>query len=144
MSETEKPKVDPKQLEKIDEELNKARRELVSTETQSAIDKAREEARAQALQEAEVKKQLEEKEKEIAAMKKRIEDQEKNSAEKLQMFQKSIDEMKESQAIVNVKDPFKEGGKSTLDPEKMSDEEINRIEMNSGRQFFGPEFDERF
>lgn len=134
------------ELDQINKDIAAAREKLVSKETSSQIEKAKQEAKQEAQKEFETSQKLKELEEQRKALEEKLQNTEKQSSEQLEALKKKVDEMAESKRVMQAKNPFADaansaGSPNNPDPENMTDEEVNDIERASGRAFFGPEYD---
>jgi len=136
---TEESILTKEELAQIDKELNALKTKVSG----DAVSKAKEEGRQEALKEAEIKRQLEDKDKKLAELESSIQKQRELAESSIKDMQEKINKMATSKSFVEVKDPFAEQGERArgFNPDKLTDEEIRRIEEESARAFFGPDYD---
>jgi hypothetical protein len=132
--------ITPEEKAAIDKDLADAKASLVSKATQEQLDRAK----AEAEKELQLKKQLEEAEKEKKILADKIAAQEKETAERLSKLQSKVDELVTSKAPATIVDPFK----STNDGLKgqiasWNDDQVDAFEEASAREFFGDDYDAR-
>ena len=141
--ETQPPAVlSEEEVKQLQQDITAAKNNVVSEETQKIIEAEREKARKDALQEAEAKKAIEDKEREIAELKKAQEQKEKEAAQKYDALQSKVDELIASKAVTQKDDPFT-NNQPQVDVDKMSDDQVNKIEEESARLFLGEDYDSR-
>lgn len=129
----------------IDKDIAEAKAALVSKDTQDQIAKAKNEAKAEAEKEFQLKKQLEDAEKAKQELQAKIAAQEKETAERLAKLQSKVDELVTSKASINVVDPFKNQPKEALKQQVdgWSEEQVEAFQEASAREFFGDAYDAR-
>lgn len=129
----------------IDKDIAEAKAALVSKDTQDQIAKAKNEAKAEAEKEFQLKKQLEDAEKAKQELQAKIAAQEKETAERLSKLQSKVDELVTSKASINVVDPFKNQPKEALKQQVdgWSEEQVEEFQEASAREFFGDAYDAR-
>jgi predicted esterase YcpF (UPF0227 family) len=137
MAEEEKKGLSKEELDELNNDLERAKAELVSKSTQDQIAKAKEEARKEAESEFKAKHEIEVRNKEIEELKKRLELKEKEAAERLDALKRKVDEMQESQAIVSTQDPFRASEKRA---DNLTDAQLDSVEERSAEAFFGPDY----
>jgi hypothetical protein len=96
------------------------------------------------MKELEAKKIEDERVAENVALKAEIEKHKSESAAKVEELQKRVDEMKASKQTINADDPFQ--GRHTNQEDvinRMTDEDIRKIEEEQGLELFGPEYAKR-
>jgi hypothetical protein len=127
------------ELAQIDKELNALKTKVSG----DAVSKAKEEGRQEAFKEAEIKKQLEDKDRKLVELENSIQKQKEIAETSLKEMQEKINKMATSKAYMDIKDPFSEQGERAqgFNPDKLTEEEIRRIEEESARAFFGPDYD---
>jgi len=127
------------ELAQIDKELES----LKSKVSGDAVSKAKEEGKAEAMKEMEIKRQLEEKDKKLIELESSIQKQKELAESSIKDMQEKINKLATSKLPADLKDPFTEQGSRSagFNPDKLSDEEIRRIEEESARAFFGPDYD---
>jgi len=146
--ETSKPKEDTPlnedDIKKLNEDIKKTQDELVSKQTKEVIEQEKKKAKEEAIKEIEVKKLMEDKEKENQDLKQKLEEQEKKSAEQIGQIQKKVDDMVSSKNPTSGKNPFDTDPNKTIDGvDKWSKEKIDNVEEASARAFFGVAYDDR-
>lgn len=119
-------------FEALSKEIDDASNKIVSEDVRKLIANEREEARKQALKEAESQHYLKEKEAEIERLKKQQEEKERQSAEQLAQLKKKVDDLTASRAVVQDNNPFKKGeDKPTRQPFDLREEELDDVEKAS-------------
>ena len=143
MAEEKEQKLTEDDLKAIDKDIDTAKASL----DQDTLKKVREEAKAEVEKEMVAKKELEDKDSKIADLQKRLEESTKNSAEALDKLKSKVDEMVTSKQVMQPKDPFTPAqgqttnaqGNPNMNADNLTDKEVDRIEVESGKAFFGEE-----
>jgi chromosome segregation ATPase len=127
------------ELAQIDKELET----LKASISGDAVAKAKQEGRLEALKEAEIQKKLEEKDRRLQELENSLAQQKELAEKGLKEMQEKINNLATSKGGISIKDPFSEKGTRAegFNPDKLTDEEIRRIEEESARAFFGPDYD---
>lgn len=139
----DKPTITKEELEALNKDIDVAKSSIVSKETQEVIQKAKDDARVEAEKEFELKKQLDEQKQEADRLKAQLADNEKKAADQLEAMKTKVDAAIESQAVVQSQNPFnphESQQSSTETVEQMSDEQVNNIEYESAKEFFGESY----
>jgi TolA-binding protein len=134
-------------VEQIEKDIQDAKSSLVSKEVDMKLEEMKTKAKEEALAEIEMQNKLREQEEQNRKLQEQLEAKEKEAAEKLNSLQQKVDEMVGSKAAFQPVDPFKnephQSTEGVPDVKRMSDEQVDDIEMESARAFFGDELDER-
>lgn len=130
-------------IDSMNKDIKEAKDSLVSKETDSKLEEAKKQAKEEAKKEMEVQKKLEEQEKTNKELQEKLEAKEKEAADKLSKLQSKVDDIIGTKQAVQPADPFQSKESGKVDVKRMSDEEINALEENSARAFFGEDFDGR-
>lgn len=127
------------ELAQIDKELET----LKASVSGDAVAKAKQEGRLEAMKEADIQRKLDEKDKKLQELETSLAHQKELAERGLKDMQEKINNLATSKGGINIKDPFSEKGARAegFNPEKLSDEDIARIEEESARAFFGPDYD---
>jgi len=131
----------PEDKAAMQKDIDDAKKSLVSDDTQKVMEKVKAEAKAEAEKEFAVNAKI----KELEADNKKLLDiqveKEKESATKLDVLTKKVDEMTTSKANVVQQDPFK--GNQPVDiktkVDSLSDNEALDLQEKASEQFFGKE-----
>ena len=127
----------------VDADIDNAKKELVSKDVEDKIEQVKQETKEQVTKELETKQRMDELQKQNETLQKQLEDKEKGFAESFDKLKTKVDDMVTSKAEVKVEDPFKEPDTAAKEIDKMSDEELDKIEERSGREFLGDAYDDR-
>jgi len=137
--EEQEDQLTPEDLKEIDSDLEK----LKSSYSSEVIDKARKEGKDEAAKEFQIKKELEEKDRKIKELEENMKKQQESASKAITDIQEKVNTMTTSKAFnPNPEDPFQrrpDQGNNVLNIENMSDEQINEIEENSAKLFWGKE-----
>ncbi len=138
----EKTIVSDADIKAIEADIAKAQNNINTKEVDEKIKQVKEETKKEVIKEITEKQKLEEIEKQNAELKKQLEEKEKTFKESFTNLKSKVDDLVTSKATIEVADPFTEPNVSDK-IDKMSDEEIDKIEEESKRAFFGVDYDER-
>lgn len=125
------------ELDNINKDIESAKQSL-STKSTEEIEKK---IRLQLEKEFLLKQQLQEKENKAKELEQKLQDQEKKSSETLNALKSKVDELASSKAVVPNTNPLQRASSETNIVDKMSPEQIEDIEQESARAFFGPTWD---
>lgn len=132
------------ELKQIEADIQKARDSIVSKETSALIAKAKEEAKKEAEKEFLTNSKIKELEDEKEKLRQEQVNKEREAATQLEALKKKVDELTSSKAPINFKDPFRPAGSQQNNNQgqslNLTEEQINNIEFESGKAFFGDEF----
>jgi uncharacterized protein YhaN len=127
----------------INRDIDDARSKIVSRDVDAKIQQAKEEARREAEKELGMKQKLDELEKAKKELESKMETKEKEYAESFGKLKTKVDELVSSKAPIQMENPFSapQAGAQAID--RMTDDQIEKIEDSSAREFFGPDYDDR-
>ena len=134
------------ELEQITNDIEKAKEQLVSKTTDQKLD-AIERAKLEAKEEA--KKEIEDKQKqdalvaENARLQEQLQAQQKLAEEKLTDMDTKIKNMVKSKQVIASEDPFKSTPAMSDKIDQMTNDEVDTLEEQSAREFFGADYDNR-
>lgn len=124
----------------INKDIKSAKDSLVSKDTEAKIQAAKEEAKKEAEKEFQTNQKLQELEEQNKKLQEEKENKEKEAAEKISKIQSKVDELISSKAPVNKDDPFSNGeGNDKKGIDQWTDEEVNKLEEEHAKAFFGEE-----
>ena len=140
----QKPPVELSEEEKsnLQKDIQSARSNIVSKETEGLIQNAKEEAKKEAEKEFATNAKIKELTEQNEKLKSEQVEKEKAAAEKFDALQSKVDELITSKAPVRTEDPFKPIEKAKNEVDRMSPEQVNDIESASARAFFGEDYDQ--
>ena len=133
------------EINNMQKDIDSAKSNLISDETKKEISRAKEEARVEAQKEMLINQEIKEKESTINDLKAKQIEQEKSFADKFKGMEDKLNEMTASRAPATNTNPFTSNTNALpKDSEdavtRMSDQDINEIEKESGQAFLGEEF----
>ena len=134
------------ELEQITNDIEKAKEQLVAKSADQKLD-AIERAKLEAKEEA--KKEIEDKQKqdalvaENARLQEQLQAQQKLAEEKLTDMDTKIKNMIESKQVIASEDPFKSTPAMSDKIDQMTNDEVDTLEEQSAREFFGADYDNR-
>jgi hypothetical protein len=124
--------LDNNDIEAINKDIEDAKNKLVSKDTEAKILQAKEEAKKEAAKEFEVNARIKELEEDKKKLQESIELKEKEAAEKIANLAQKVNNYVESKAVINKQNSPLD---KTIDLDKVSDEDIDKIEQESFNAF---------
>jgi predicted nucleic acid-binding Zn-ribbon protein len=113
----------------------------IQSQTESLIQKARDEAaqkaREETMREVELQRKAEEAQRDKEAMERRVAEVEKKASEEVSKLKEQVNSLISSKAVVQGDNPFG----TTKD---LSRQDVDVIEERSAKAFFGPQYNEMF
>lgn len=133
--------ITPEELEQIKKDIADAKGNLVGKELQDEIAKAKEEARKEAEEQLKREQELKELQDSKAKAEEALKKQQEEANSRLEALQSKVDELSGSKNIASDNNPFKEPKSSGFNVDDLTDQDINKIEENSLREFLGADYD---
>ena len=93
-------------IKKLSDDIDNAKSTLVSKETQSAIEKAKADAKAEAEKEFTTNQKIKELEEQKQQLEASVKAKEESAAQELEKLKQAVNEMKASKAVVQQDNPF--------------------------------------
>jgi len=135
--------ISKEEMEAISRDIQSTKESLVTKESQDAEAKAKAAGKEEAQKEFELQQKLKEQEEANKKLQEELEKTKTETAEKLNIVQKKVDEMIGSKASVESKNPFETAVGLSKEVDNWSDDKVNEIENRSARKFFGADYDDR-
>jgi len=130
-------------LLELKKETERLKASLIGDSTNELVSKTKEDTRAQVEKEMELKQKLEEQERANTELQAKLDKQKEESASKFDDLTGKLDSLIASKQVISKQDPFgsapPEDSKVAI--ENLSDEQVDSIEDNSAREFFGSDYD---
>lgn len=125
------------ELSALKKDIESAKSVLSSKEAEDKLQKAKEEGRLEAEKELRLQQALETEKSKAIELEKKLKDKELESAKQLEALQKRVDDIVSSKGVIS-NSSVNTGGHPV---DKLTEEQVNRVEENSARAFFGPAYD---
>ena len=143
MTETKESTLTKEDIDAINKDIEDAKSSLISKETDMKIEEMKKQAKEEAMKELEVQRKLEEQERMNKELQEKLNEKEKEASERLSRLQAKVDELASTKQAMKPADPFQVQEAGKINIKSLSEDDINDIETNSARAFFGEDLDER-